>query len=117
MLRWAAATAVTVLKLQLARFLRLRMVQVFIFCERNCKGAAFSVKRSTTVSELIDFVGERHTGMRDDWKGKSLLLGGHAHTVVRGDGPALSQTVDIATGRALGFSGSKFMVRMFSCLT
>ena len=90
------------------------MVQVFVFCERNYKGAAFSVKRSTTVSELIDIVGERHTCMRDDWKGKSLLLGGRAHTVVRGDGPALSQTVDIATGRALGFTGSKFMVRMFS---
>eukprot|EP01047_Picozoa_sp_COSAG01_P022236 COSAG01_NODE_1314_length_10760_cov_3.305131_11_plen_107_part_00 len=48
--------------------------------------------------------------MGSDWRGTSLLLGGQAHTVVRGDGPALSQTVDIATGRAIGFAGSKYMV-------
>ena len=92
------------------------MPQIFVYCERNAKGATFTVPQGATVADLKQAINARQNKAKDEFNGTSLLLGGISKVMdhrMTFNGPEMTQTQDIATGRALGFQGCMLMVSQF----
>lgn len=67
------------------------MVQVFVFCERNFKGAIVEIKKTATIDEFKLAIRAQQEAMAPEFEGKSLLLGGRIEMF---EGKA-RQTVDL----------------------